>query len=430
MLNHYTMIDDGNKVVPFVITYQVEIAYGFPNAGLHRQLQLTNQGVHCPDCGFRTTKVHQYHPKQVISGSHNDTPIFDHFNHRRFACDVCRHTFMEPLSWLKPYQRITEIGNKALLYATADRTFKAVGEAFDRSGQNVRVHVLNHYSEQPDLAERSTPPLLGIDEISLAKGKGKYRFVMYDLSIPWRPQLFLMHESRRKDEVIKLFQELSQPERVIAVAIDMWRGYKTAVETVLPNAIVVIDAFHVIQASTKALGDVRKVVQKSLSKEQREALKRDKELFAEPFEELTKEQQERLKQWEKISPELAQAMQLHQKLRALYRCDDLEEALELLVNWEKQVLTYSLEPFQELLKTIWNWLPEILNRFIYRISNAKTEGKNNQLRTMNQQGYGYSLNSLQARMQMKEEKDALLKWRKYQDRYGRRLMHDESQVAS
>ncbi|MEI3612453.1 ISL3 family transposase [Pseudogracilibacillus sp. SO30301A] len=256
-----------------------------------------------------------------------------------------------------------------------------------------------------------------MDEISLAKGKGKYRLVMYDLSIPWRPQLFLMHESRRKDEVIKLLQELPQPEHVLAVAIDMWRGYKTAVQAVPPETIVVIDAFHVIQASTKALSDVRKDVQKSLSKEQRDALKKDKELLAESPEELTEEQQESLKHWEEASPELAQSIFLHQKLRALYRCDDLEEALELLVEWEEKVLAFSLEPFQELLKTIWNWLPEILNRFIHRISNAKTEGKNNQVRTMNQQGFGYSIKSIQARMRMKEEKNAQLKWRKYQDCY-------------
>lgn len=180
MLNHYTMTNDGNKM-HFVISHQVEVPFGFPDAGLYRYLQLTNQGVHCPDCDFWTTKVHEYHPKEVIAGSHNDTPIIDHFNHRRFVCDVCHRTFMEPLPWLKRYQRITDTGHQALLYATADRTFKAVGEAFDRSGQNVRIHVLENYLEQPDLAERSTPPLIGIDEMSLAKGKGKYRLGKYFL---------------------------------------------------------------------------------------------------------------------------------------------------------------------------------------------------------------------------------------------------------
>ena len=231
--------------------------------------------------------------------------------------------------WNPCLQRITEIGHEALLHASSDHTFKVVGEAFGRSGQNVSVYVRQCHTQRPALTERSTPVFIGIDEISLAKGKGKYRFVMYDLSVPWRPQLFLMHESRRKEEVIMLLNQLPRPEQVMAVAIDMWKGYKTAIETALPEAIVVIDAFHVIQASTRALGDVRKNVQKSLTKEQRIALKQDKELFSEPIEDLTPEQQERRNQWETTSPELAQAIRLHQTLRALYRCG---EALE--VAWE------------------------------------------------------------------------------------------------
>lgn len=129
------------------------------------------------------------------------------------------------------------------------------------------------------------------------------------------------------DEVVKLLKQLSHPEQVLAVCIDMWKEYKTAIESVLPQAIVVIDAFHVIQASTRALGDVRKSVQKALTEEQRIALKQDKNLFVEPIEDLTPDQKERLKQWEETSPQLAQAISLHQK--SLYRCSDLEEALDL-----------------------------------------------------------------------------------------------------
>ncbi|MEI3611397.1 transposase [Pseudogracilibacillus sp. SO30301A] len=99
------------------------------------------------------------------------------------------------------------------------------------------------------------------------------------------------------------------------------------------------------------------------------------------------------------------------------------------LEWKEKVLAFSPEPFEELLKTICNWLPEILNRFIHYISNAKTEGKNNQVRTMNQQGFGYSIKSIQARMRMKEEKNAQLKWRKYQDRYEKRLKQNGQQIA-
>ncbi|QDI90166.1 hypothetical protein EPH95_02420 [Salicibibacter halophilus] len=178
----------------------------------------------------------------------------------------------------KPYQRMSVIAKQSLIFATADRTFKSVGEAFDRSGQHIGVHARACHGEHPAISDRSTPALIGLDEISLAKGKGKYRLVMYDLSVPWRPQLFELHESRRKEAVMDLFNQLSQPEQVIAVAIDMWRPYQTAIKAALPQAIVVIDAFHVIQASTHALDDVRKSVQHVLTKEERVALKRRQRL--------------------------------------------------------------------------------------------------------------------------------------------------------
>jgi hypothetical protein len=138
-----------------------------------------------------------------------------------------------------------------------------------------------------------------------------------------------MHQSRLKEDVIALLKSLPHPERIIGIAIDTWDGYRTAIETALPHVMIVIDAFHVIQASTRALDQVRKDVQKTLTKDQRKALKQDKELLAEPKDDLTPEQQERVKQWEKEIPELAQAIRLHQKLRSLYHCQDFEEMMYL-----------------------------------------------------------------------------------------------------
>lgn len=422
MLNHYTMESEA-ETVPFVIVHEKEVPFGYPNAGLHRQLVLPDDGARCPDCGMWSTSIHEYHAKVVTGGTYNGTPIYDSFLHPRYKCDNCSRTFMKRLHWLKPYQRLTESGRTAMLYAVADGTFQAVGEDFGRSGQNVKVHVRNHFRENgvDGLNERTTPVFLGIDEISLAKGKSSYRLVAYDLSVPWRPELICLHENRKKDDVVEILKQLPNPERIIGIAIDMWKPYKTAIETALPHVLIVIDAFHVIQASTKALEEVRKQAQSKLSKEQSAALKQDKDLFAKALEDLSEEEQECLERWQQTTPELAQAISLHQKLRNLYQCHDFEEALSLLVDWEEEVLDSSLEPFEKLLNTIWNWLPEIMNRFICRISNAKTEGKNNQLRAMNKQGFGYSTLSLRARMFAKEQKTALIGWQKHQDRLQQKL---------
>lgn len=63
-----------------------------------------------------------------------------------------------------------------------------MGEDFGRSGQNVKVHVRRNYDEtgNDNRQAQPTPAFLGTDEISLAKGS--YRLVVYDLTVPWRPQ--------------------------------------------------------------------------------------------------------------------------------------------------------------------------------------------------------------------------------------------------
>lgn len=87
------------------------------------------------------TVVHERCPKVVVSGTFNGMPVFDSLVHRWFECHNCHRTFMERLSWLGPYQRPTESGRTALLYAAVDGTFQAVGEDFGRNCQNVKIHV-------------------------------------------------------------------------------------------------------------------------------------------------------------------------------------------------------------------------------------------------------------------------------------------------
>jgi transposase len=51
---------------------------------------------------------------------------------------------------------------------------------------------------------------------------------------------------------------MKQKANVEAVAADMWVPYKNAIESQLPNAVLVHDRFHVMGYLTKALDKVRK----------------------------------------------------------------------------------------------------------------------------------------------------------------------------
>jgi transposase len=50
----------------------------------------------------------------------------------------------------------------------------------------------------------------------------------------------------------------------VEVSADMWVGFPKVVEKVFPNATLVIDRFHVMQAANKELNKIRRQVHVSL----------------------------------------------------------------------------------------------------------------------------------------------------------------------
>ncbi|WP_081799434.1 transposase [Neobacillus jeddahensis] len=57
--------------------------------------------------------------------------------------------------------------------------------------------------------------------------------------------------------------------------MDLWNPYKSAVNTVIPHAKIVIDKFHIIKLANKALEKIRKANRKNVSAEERRQLMRD-----------------------------------------------------------------------------------------------------------------------------------------------------------
>jgi transposase len=98
---------------------------------------------------------------------------------------------------------------------------------------------------------------LGIDEIALLKGKDNYCAVLVDLDTS---KLIGLLEIRTQEElretligwgteVLELLEEVS---------IDLWKGYRSLVEELMPNAQVVADRFHVMKLVNNELDSKRK----------------------------------------------------------------------------------------------------------------------------------------------------------------------------
>jgi transposase len=87
---------------------------------------------------------------------------------------------------------------------------------------------------------------LGIDEIALIKGQGKYCAVLIDLDTS---ELLAILPSRKQEDIRKVLMEwgLQVLEQIEEVSIDLWQGYKSLVTEMMPNAQVVADRFTIVR---------------------------------------------------------------------------------------------------------------------------------------------------------------------------------------
>ena len=110
----------------------------------------------------------------------------------------------------------------------------------------------------PKPYELETPKVLGIDEICLMKDD-------YHRKQPWaiiangdKNTVMEILRNRSKTSVMEFLQSLKDPSKVEVATMDMWSGYRTAVNEALPKALVVVDKFHVVKMANEQMGSARK----------------------------------------------------------------------------------------------------------------------------------------------------------------------------
>ncbi|GLI04168.1 hypothetical protein YDYSG_01980 [Paenibacillus tyrfis] len=85
-----------------------------------------------------------------------------------------------------------------------------------------------------------------------------------------------MLENRNKETIVKYLSRLPNKELIQYVAMDMWNPYKDAVKAFLPQAMIVVDKFHVVRMANTALEDIRKAHRKEIEPKQCRQLMRDR----------------------------------------------------------------------------------------------------------------------------------------------------------
>jgi len=138
-------------------------------------------------------------------------------------------------------------------------------------------------------------------------------------------------------------------------------------------------------------------------------------LFLKYWMKLTESEMDSLDYYLSYDKNLEETYYLIQEFMDFYNHRDYDCALEYLCQWESRLLgsavSEALRPFYD---TLLNWLPYIMNYFLHRITNGRTEGKNNLIRQIDRMGFHYGLDCLQACLYAHDRNQELIKWRRHQ----------------
>jgi transposase len=316
-------------------------------------------------------------------------------NRRYYQCRECGGHFAEPLTSVGDGERITKRLRFFISMAAASVPFTDLEAEYQISDTTIRKAFLQRLESLPKVSELETPKILGIDEICLMKND-------YHRKEPWaiiangdENTVMEVLRDRSKPSIIQFLQSLKDPKKVEVVTMDMWSGYRTAVNETMPKALVVVDKFHVVKMATEQMDSSRKYFYKNAP----HGLKKSKSIFLMRESKLSPKSLARRDEWFDVFPKLKTSYELKESFFHIYDATDRFQAEKAFREWQRSIPTDSdFNGWKMLASTVRRRRHEIFNYFDAPYTNAFVEGLNSVIRSIAYEGRGYDFDILRGKV--------------------------------
>jgi len=233
---------------------------------------------------------------------------------------------------------------------------------------------------------------LGVDEIQFGRGH-RYLTVVYQLCGDVRRLLYV--GKGREIETLSAFFDGMGPvwcAKVEHVCSDMWRAYVHVIRQYLPEAVHILDRFHIVKLLNEAVDWVRRQEAARLRREGVDLLKGLKYVFLKRPENLTAGQHAALqgllnKRWLCS----VRAYLWKEKFELFWQYESPYWARRYLRRWCKGAMRSRLSPIKKFVGTIRSHEDLIMNWFEAKkqFSCGAVEGMNRKVNLITRKAYGY-----------------------------------------
>lgn len=374
-------------------------------------VELRHNDPPCPKCGEGNPYRFGYRTVRINNSITNNMRMTAVIRVPRYRCRKCKACHSEGFSLFERGARISRPVESSIRDDL--RKTLSYSEIAREYGVSV-TEVVRIMDSIKDPGRLPLPRVLCVDEFHFSSGRkslaGDYPFAM---SNPMDGTIVDIVRSRRKDYLEDYFSKIDAKERgkVEVFVSDMNETYRQIRRKFFPNAVHVVDHFHVMKLFSEAIMMVRKRAMKAEESHSNEAeyrlLKGHWRLFQKDRESLKRMKREDKSNgvvhsaWETVSaalaryPELKEAFDEKQEFFEFSRKRKGPDDAKSWIPFLAQRMTHSLVPeLQSVGKAFSSWSEQIINAYTpdaegRYYSNAIAEANNNSIQTLMDLGYGY-----------------------------------------
>jgi len=345
----------------------------------------------CPEC-YKRWAVYDRQPQRLFEY----LPILSFKTYFRYAPRRVKcpdhGVKVEALPWAYGKERMT-ISYQVFLARWAKRlSWKETAMVFETSWDSVfrAVEFVVSYG----LAHRSLDGVteIGVDEIAVFKGH-KYLTLVYQLNAGARRLLWCGPERRTKT-LLRFFHQFGKERsaQLKFVCSDMWAPYLKVIAKKAPQALNILDRFHVMRKFNVAIDEIRRdEVRQFKANKQDNVLERGRWLLLKRPENLSEKQTARLDELLKLNLGAIKGYLLREDFQRFWEYQRYDFAGKFLENWATRTMQTNLVPMKKVATMLRKHKPMILNWFKAKgeLSSGAVEGLNLKAKLTMRKAYGF-----------------------------------------
>lgn len=317
--------------------------------------------------------------------------VFFVYAMRRVNCPRCG-VKVEQVPWAKGKSPITTTYAWFLASWAKRLSWSGVAEVFHTSWHHVALAVeqavewgRNHMSLEGITA-------IGVDEMAWQKGH-HYVTVIYQINDGCK-RLLWVGQHRCVKPLLKFFRWLGEERSagIEFVCSDMWKPYLKVIAKKIPQAIHVLDRFHIMTHLSKAIDQVRAGEAREMKRKGLEPLlSHSRWCLLKRVSNLTAKQATKLKDLLQYNLKTVKVYLMKEEFQLFWEYVSPSWAGQFLDGWCARAMRSHIEPVKEVARMLRNHRGLILNWFRAKkqFSSGVVEGLNNKAKLSTRMAYGY-----------------------------------------